>query len=287
MKAVIIGGTVSAMEAAIHLREGGYDVTLAVSSTFLGEDFTGTWKYFPTEKQPDGKARLSKLLPEYLSNEAEILLNGRLKKQFLHVMDSAGVSVFFMTRAAGVKSKNGRITHVLLADKLGSFFAPCDLLIDGTLHYELSHFLSGLPMLIKAGSCARLMLEYMDMTCLPGAPENGQWRCLRGAASEGHAYLIAEQTFQNDVSPEEARRQLVKTLIAASESIKRDPRCENAHLINTISPMLCAEIAPPSEKPYENLFLPDELLQTSPMPVLRSLPWRRIPSWKAASWRCS
>ena len=57
MKTVIIGGTVSAMEAAISFRKVGHDVKLVVSSTFLGEDFTGTWKYYPLEKQSDGNGR--------------------------------------------------------------------------------------------------------------------------------------------------------------------------------------------------------------------------------------
>ena len=83
MKAVIIGGTVSAMEAAIRLCSAGHKVMLAVSSTCLGEDFTGTWKYYPLEMQAEGKRRLNKLLPVLYLNEDEILLNGQLKKQFL------------------------------------------------------------------------------------------------------------------------------------------------------------------------------------------------------------
>ena len=63
------------------------------------------------------------------------------------------------------------------------------------------------------------MLEYMDMACLPNAPEGDPWRCVPGAASEGHAYLIAEHVFQNDASPEEARRKLTGTIIAAAESM--------------------------------------------------------------------
>ncbi len=261
MKAVIIGGTVSAMEAAVHLRNAGHDVTLVVSSTYLGEDFTGTWKYFPLEKQQEGKERLKTLLPGYQLNHEEILLNGSLKKQFLNAMDCADISVLFMTRAAGVKSTDGRITHVLLADKLGAFYEPCDLLIDGTLYHELSHLLSGMPICIRAGSRASLSLEYMGVDRLPEAPEGGGWSCVRGAASADHAFIIAEHAFENDMSPEDARRRLTKTLTEAAERISSSSLNTGARLINSISPMICTEIAPPSDRPYANLYLPSELAE--------------------------
>lgn len=261
MKTVIIGGTVSAMEAAISLRKAGHDVKLVVSSTFLGEDFTGTRKYAPLEKQSDGKKRLRNLLPAYLEKSDSILLNGQMKKQFLNEMDTHGVSVSFMTRAVGVKSEGMRLTNVMLSDKLGTYAEPCDILIDGTFHYELSHFLSGQPLRIQSGTRASLMLEYMGVSHLPSAPGHADWRCVRGAASDDHVCLIAEHLFKCDATMEDARKKLISILTDAAKQLSADPCFKNARLISTVSPMPDAEIEPPADKPFENLYLPGELLK--------------------------
>ena len=263
MKAVIIGATVSAMEAAVSLRNAGHEVKLVVSSTFLGEDFTGTWKYYPREKQKEGKLRLKSLLSGSLEIDNDILLNGRLKNRFLRLMDECGVSVSFMTRPVGVKTEGSRITHVALSDKLGAYEETCDLLIDGTCHYELSHFLSGQPLLVKSGARASLMLEYMNLPHPPAMSKIPGIRCVPGAASEDHAYLIAEHVFKSDATLETARRRLVSMLTEAAEFISGDAQSENARLINSISPMLSCEIAPPPDKPYDNLFLPDEVRENA------------------------
>lgn len=260
MKAVIIGGTTPAMQAALYLRALGYEVKIVVSSTYLGEDFTGTRRYDPVDQQFKGKQVVNARMGKLLFPENEPLLNGSMKKQFLLRMDEANVSVLFMTRAAGVKTQNGRITHVSLADKLGVYDEACDLLIDGTLYHELSSFLSGQPVRIKAGTSARLMLTYFGMNTLPEFPQNPGIRCVRGAASHDHAYLISENLFTQDTSLEDARKLLLKNAVQAAMDIRNDPSCQGAYLAGSVSPMIDAEIPASSVKSHANLLLPDDIL---------------------------
>jgi len=263
VKAIIIGGTVAGIECALSLRASGYDVKIAVYSTYLGEDFTGTWKFFPAEMQSEGKQRLSRLFPEYARSESDILLGGSLKKRLLTLVNQAGIEVLFMTRVLKVDSENNRVRTVHLIDKLGVTQEKCDLLIDATLHHTLTYYLIGKPASVKAGARASIMLEYSGMPCLYPLSSLPGCRLERGCISENHAYLTVSHVSDKDISLEDVRQRLMETACRAAESIGEDERYSSTCLMGAFSPMIDADVPRPAERPFCNLIYPNEITVAS------------------------
>lgn len=160
MKAVILGGTLSAIREALRLRAAGWSVLLCAQSTYLAEDVTATWHGYSVRHQ----AWLGDRLTAAGLCVEPPFLPGRIKKEVLRVLLDADVEVRFMTRAAGLLREEGRICGVVLARKGGLDRERCDLLLDATLYHVASARLTQRAVSVPAGREVSCSLEYRGIT---------------------------------------------------------------------------------------------------------------------------
>ncbi|HML45468.1 MAG TPA: FAD-dependent oxidoreductase, partial [Clostridia bacterium] len=207
MHILILGGTTPGLRAAAAFRSQGHRVTLAVSSSFLGEDLCGTSRFLPAMGQEAGLTLINKTLAELGAPELEgPLLWGKAKKALVRAAMAQSVAILYMTRLAGVELADGRVCAAHLAGKQGLTRIPCDALVDATLYAEPTRQLAGQPGRVQRGAAIGTYLEYRG---LPGAAAHarlpfGEW--MAGCVAEDHAYLRVSLTAPHDLSIPEARR---------------------------------------------------------------------------------
>ena len=142
---LIYGGTLSAIRAALWLKEQGKDVVLFTHRTYLGEDVCDSLRLaLPSDLD------LSDPLAERLFGEASRaggVLRPMLVKQTLDVvMVEADIPVMLGTAPGEVfADESGRVRGVTLCNRSGRHWMACDAVVDGTLRAELAR-LAGVPM---------------------------------------------------------------------------------------------------------------------------------------------
>lgn len=85
MNSVVIGSTLKGLESALLLAKNGYNVTILCSGTYLGEDITGTWKWYPKERQEELRLQLEQVAKRFdlAMPQAEALYPGTIKRLFM------------------------------------------------------------------------------------------------------------------------------------------------------------------------------------------------------------
>ena len=255
MKAVIVGSTLLGIVSALKLKRQGFDVDMIVGSTFVLEDFTGTWTYFPAHRQEEGIKRVNSALQALgLPTVSPPLLPGKLKKRFCEILHASGIQVHYMARAVGASADEEGVHSVLYADKYGLHALPSDLVVDAGLYGEFMCNLSGRQPIVKQGHAVSLLLEMNGavkpeeaMELFPGIT------LYRGVVSEDSAYVRMELRFDHDILLTEARNALLSWTAKRLPKIFHTSPLQNARLQSAFSPCVEAEVERENLSVYLNV----------------------------------
>lgn len=247
MKAVILGGTLSAIREALRLRAAGWSVLLCAQSTYLAEDVTATWHGYGVCHQ----AWLGDRLAAAGLCVEPPFLPGRIKKEALRVLLDADVQVRFMTRAAGLLREEGRICGVVLARKGGLDRERCDLLLDATLYHVASERLAQRTVSVPAGREVSFSLEYRGIPLAQDVLPLSETETLeRGQVAADHAYLTVTHTFAQDTPLKEARTALWHCALHAARRLAKDEHFPQLEMTNALPDQIFME-SPEAELPVQ------------------------------------
>ena len=193
MNSVVIGSTLKGLESALLLAKNGYNVTILCSGTYLGEDITGTWKWYPKERQEELRLQLEQVAKRFdlAMPQAEALYPGTIKRLFMEWTRSAGIRICYMTRLFGAVVQNNQLKGIVAADKQGLFYLPCTLAIDATLHQEATRFIIGNPLRFPKEHPLTIRMELRDVSCsaLPYGLKDKDAVLMQGIREKSQAYL--------------------------------------------------------------------------------------------------
>ena len=256
MRAVIIGSSLDGITTALRLKRNGFEVDMLTSSTYVCEDYTGTWKYFPACKQKDGLDRLNKALRTIgYSDVAFPLLPGKLKKLFCEILLDSSINLHYMTRVVGVSISENRISGILFADKHGMHEINCDLVVDATIYGEFICLINGVIPTIRGGKTASLLLEYNGLAGQISDVELSKGITLyQGVVSVDSAYVRLEKRFENAVSISDARNELLLYAANCLPELVQYSELRNAKLQSAFSSCINAEVETVDNSQYENVY---------------------------------
>jgi hypothetical protein len=141
---LVYGGSLSAIRAALFLKEQGKNVVLFTHRTYLGEDVCDSLRLVLPQDLD-----LNDPLAERLYGEAfrsgSLLRPMQVKHTLDRVMIEADIPVMLGTMPGDVfADKSGRVRAVTLCNRSGRHWMECGAVIDGTLRAELAR-LAGVP----------------------------------------------------------------------------------------------------------------------------------------------
>lgn len=260
MKAVIIGSTLDGIAAALRFRKNGCRVDMLTPSTFVCEDYTGVWKYFPDCKQKQGIDRLNRMLLEFgYEGFSFPILPGMLKKRFCEILCVSGVNLHYMSRAVGIVSDGSVVSGVLYADKAGLHTLECDAVIDASLYGEFTALLQGKCPIVKKGNSVSLLLEYNRLT-EPAA--DSRLFCgdlFKGVVSEDSAYVRVERKFDRDLPVTDARDEILAYAARCLPDLVKEPALQGGKLQSAFSPCIDVEIDTEETGCYKNVYKADRM----------------------------
>ena len=209
MNSVVIGSTLKGLESALLLAEKGYKTTILCSGTYLGEDITGTWKWYPEERQKELRKQLDQIAKRFSLSmpQAGLLYPGTIKRLFMEWVRSAGIKVCYMTRLFGAVVQKNQLKGIVAADKQGLFYLPCTLVIDATLHLEATRSITGNPMRFPKEHPLTMRLELRNVSCssLPHKLKDKNAVLMKGIRDENQAYLEIKRYLPWEMSMQEVR----------------------------------------------------------------------------------
>jgi len=197
------------LESALLLVRKGYKTTILCSGTYLGEDITGTWKWYPEERQKELRKQLDQIAKRFNLSmpQAGLLFPGTIKRLFMEWVRSAGIKVCYMTRLFGAVVQNNQLTGIVAADKQGLFYLPCTLVIDATLHHEATRIITGKPLRFPKDHLLTIRLELRNVNCnsLPHRFKENNAVLMKGIRDASQAYLELERYLPREMSMQEVR----------------------------------------------------------------------------------
>lgn len=232
MRVVVAGGTLAAVEAAVHLAHAGNEVLLAAPGSYFGEDLIGNWRCADADGMRQA-CRQVQALKACLAPGAELAVDATpaaLKRALLLLLREAGVQRVYLTRCLGATVEDGRIDGVLLASKHGVRRVPCDGVVDATAWHTASAALGKRPLSIPKGSRLTVRIEYRDILWTGDTAGqflqkygNAEAQLLRGTRDDGQGIVVSEQTLPCDMTPLALREYaLAQTLALVRHIAKSD-----------------------------------------------------------------
>jgi len=210
LNCVVIGSTLRGLETAFYLTEKGNKTTILCSGTYLGEDITGTWKWYPMERQGLLWSQLNQIAKRFNLpiEQEELLYPGAVKQLFMKWVRYADIKVHYMTRVFGAAVQNNVLTGIAAADKHGLFYLPCNLAVDASLHCEASRYVTGNTLRFLEGHPLTMRLELRDLTC--NIPQKFVMKdidavLLKGVRDKRQAFLEFERFLPQEMSMQEIR----------------------------------------------------------------------------------
>ncbi len=141
----IIGGSVSAVSAALALHAAGLTVAVLVGRTYLGEDVCDSLRLRLPDDCDLAHPLARRLFGEALHGNA-LLRPLHLKLELDRVLREAGIPVLFATAPGElVHDASGTFVGLTLCNRSGRHLLPCRAIVDGTLRGEVAR-LAGLPL---------------------------------------------------------------------------------------------------------------------------------------------
>jgi len=233
LKSIVTGSTLRGLESAFLLAEKGCDTTILCSGTYLGEDITGTWKWYPRERQDQLRSELDRIAVKYdlPLTPPGLLYPGTIKRLLAEWVRKAGIKVCYMTRLFGAVVKGNVLTGIAAADKQGLFFLPCSLVVDATMHHEATRVISHNPLRFPKDHPITMRLELREVTCdfsnkLDLKDVNAI--LLKGIRDERQAYLEFRRQLPYDMSMQEARAWAVSESCTMLSALKQFPETSDA-----------------------------------------------------------
>lgn len=219
MHILILGGGLEGLASAAQFRALGHEVTIALPSTYLGEELCGTFRFLPALQQESGLAQMNTALSRMTQPAYEgPLLWGRAKRTLLEAVLATSCRLLYMTRLAGVEVDNGRICAAHLASKHGLSRLACDAIVDATPYGEPSHQLAEKQPLVRKGTSISTMLEYRGIEGLLASQRVPQGELLVGIVAPDHAFLRIDASVHEDMSIPQARRLITLESFQAAQA---------------------------------------------------------------------
>ncbi|MEX2607792.1 MAG: FAD-dependent oxidoreductase [Kiritimatiellia bacterium] len=141
---LLIGGTVSAISAALELKRLGYSVLVTSHRSFPGEDLCDSLR-LALPKDLNLQDPLAKRLYEDAVTSSSLLRPMHIKRELDRVLAEADIPVLLNTAPAELHFEKGVLTGVSLHNRSGTRRVACSHIIDGTLRGDIAR-LAGIPL---------------------------------------------------------------------------------------------------------------------------------------------
>lgn len=255
MNTVVVGSTLKGLEAAMHYASIGHKVTVLCEGTYLGEDVTGTWRYYPQNRQAELIQHLKSMALRFgqTAPNDDTLTPGNVKRLLVTWMQKSGITVHYLTRLFGVQCIQNQITGVVAADKAGLYSIPCTLAIDATLYQQASMLLSGKVLHLPQGHQLTLRLELRNVACdkFPLRLDACDAVLLEGLREDQHTFIEAVRTLPHEMTAPQAHAWALSQMKSLLEGLRHAPQTQGAIPGETLPGAI--DIAPPTNTPQAQI----------------------------------